>query len=146
MSQVRIESRKQKRRARQRRHNKLHPKFPARSRRVNPVEPEAATPSRRAIPETVRPTTPSQIVTLPIPAPAAKTDAETTGNLTLPIEELEFPVRTYNVLKREGVNTLGELIGNTEKDLLDMRGMGQRSIDQYIKPRLAGMGLSLKVA
>lgn len=63
-----------------------------------------------------------------------------------PIEELELPVRPYNALKREGVNSIGELADKTEADLQDMRGIGQKSIDEQIKPRLAALDppLSLK--
>jgi DNA-directed RNA polymerase subunit alpha len=52
-------------------------------------------------------------------------------------------VRSYNCLKREGINTVGELIGRTEADLLDIRNFGQKSIDE-VKMKLAGMGLGLK--
>jgi DNA-directed RNA polymerase subunit alpha len=49
------------------------------------------------------------------PAPAELTDV-----LTLDIEILDFTVRLYNQLKREGVNTLGRLLGLSELDLLTM--------------------------
>lgn len=70
--------------------------------------------------------------------------AEGTGtDLTLPIEEMDFSVRSYNCLKREQVVTVGQLIERTEEDLLDIRNFGQKSIDE-VKQKLAEMGLSLK--
>src|SRR5919197_1797523 len=70
-------------------------------------------------------------------------DAQLAADLALPIEELDLTVRSYNCLKREGINTVGELIGRTEADLLDIRNFGQKSIDE-VKMKLAGMGLALK--
>ena len=52
-------------------------------------------------------------------------------------------MRSYNCLKREGINSVGELIVRTEADLLDIRNFGQKSIDE-VKMKLAGMGLGLK--
>lgn len=70
--------------------------------------------------------------------------AEGTGtDLSLPIEEMDFSVRSYNCLKREQVVTVGQLIERTEEDLLDIRNFGQKSIDE-VKQKLAEMGLSLK--
>lgn len=69
---------------------------------------------------------------------------EGTGtDLTLPIEEMDFSVRSYNCLKREGVLTVGQLVEKTEEDLLDIRNFGQKSIDE-VKMKLGEMGLSLK--
>ncbi|QSB06119.1 DNA-directed RNA polymerase subunit alpha [Natronoglycomyces albus] len=74
------------------------------------------------------------------PSPA---DQQLAADLALPIEDLEMTVRSYNCLKREGVNSVGELINRTEADLLDIRNFGQKSIDE-VKMKLAGMGLGLK--
>jgi DNA-directed RNA polymerase subunit alpha len=70
-------------------------------------------------------------------------DAQLAADLALPIEELDLTVRSYNCLKREGINTVGELLSRTEADLLDIRNFGQKSIDE-VKMKLAGMGLGLK--
>ena len=66
-------------------------------------------------------------------------------DLEMPIEELGLKVYGYNILKRCGVNNLGELIAKTEADLLSpaFPRLGQKSIDE-IKAKLAGMGLALK--
>jgi DNA-directed RNA polymerase subunit alpha len=61
----------------------------------------------------------------------------------MPIEELDLTVRSYNCLKREGIHTVGELVGRSEADLLDIRNFGQKSIDE-VKVKLNGMGLALK--
>lgn len=71
------------------------------------------------------------------------TDAALAADLALPIEELDLTVRSYNCLKREGVHTVGELVGRSEADLLDIRNFGAKSIDE-VKAKLVGMGLQLK--
>ena len=74
------------------------------------------------------------------PSPA---EADHIAAFSLPIEEMDLTVRSYNCLKREGIHTVGELVGRTEADLLDIRNFGQKSIDE-VKIKLAGLGLSLK--
>jgi DNA-directed RNA polymerase subunit alpha len=70
-------------------------------------------------------------------------EADHIAAFALPIDDLDLTVRSYNCLKREGVHTVGELVGRTESDLLDIRNFGQKSIDE-VKIKLHGMGLSLK--
>ncbi len=72
-------------------------------------------------------------------------DAALAADLALPIEELEFTVRSYNCLKREGIHTVGELVSRSEADLLDIRNFGTKSIDE-VKAKLQSMGLALKDA
>ena len=62
---------------------------------------------------------------------------------SMPIEELDLTVRSYNCLKREGIHTVGELVGRSEADLLDIRNFGSKSIDE-VKVKLHGLGLALK--
>ncbi len=71
------------------------------------------------------------------------TDAALAADLALPIEELDLTVRSYNCLKREGIHSVGELVGRSEADLLDIRNFGAKSIDE-VKAKLHGMGLALK--
>ena len=71
------------------------------------------------------------------------TDAALAADLALPIEDLELTVRSYNCLKREGIHTVGELVGRSEADLLDIRNFGAKSIDE-VKVKLVTMGLALK--
>ena len=70
-------------------------------------------------------------------------DEALAADLALPIEDLEFTVRSYNCLKREGIHTVGELITRSEQDLLDIRNFGSKSIDE-VKAKLSEMGLDLK--
>src|SRR6266511_1533753 len=70
-------------------------------------------------------------------------DEQLAADLALPVEDLQLTVRSYNCLKREGIHTVGELIGRSEQDLLDIRNFGSKSIDE-VKLKLAEMGLSLK--
>src|SRR5205085_7205671 len=71
------------------------------------------------------------------------TDAQLMADLALPIEELDLTVRSYNCLKREGIHTVGELVGRSEADLMDIRNFGAKSIDE-VKGKLHGMNLALK--
>ncbi|SOC55776.1 DNA-directed RNA polymerase subunit alpha [Ornithinimicrobium cerasi] len=70
-------------------------------------------------------------------------DGALASDLALPIEELDLTVRSYNCLKREGIHSVGELVGRSEADLLDIRNFGAKSIDE-VKDKLAEMGLALK--
>jgi DNA-directed RNA polymerase subunit alpha len=74
------------------------------------------------------------------PSPA---DAFVAEQLSTPIEDLQLTVRSYNCLKREGIHSVGELIGRSEADLLDIRNFGAKSIDE-VKGKLVELGLALK--
>jgi DNA-directed RNA polymerase subunit alpha len=63
--------------------------------------------------------------------------------LDTPIEELDLTVRSYNCLKRQGVNTIGALTECSEADLLNIRNFGAKSIEE-VKDKLQTMGLGLK--
>jgi DNA-directed RNA polymerase subunit alpha len=58
------------------------------------------------------------------------------------IEELDFSVRTYNCLKKEHIDTIGELIQLSEKALLEIRNLGTKSLNE-IKDKLAERALKL---
>lgn len=70
-------------------------------------------------------------------------DEQLAADLQLPVEDLNLTVRSYNCLKREGIHTVGELVGRSEQDLLDIRNFGSKSIDE-VKQKLAELALSLK--
>ncbi|MGI8699982.1 MAG: DNA-directed RNA polymerase subunit alpha, partial [Nocardioidaceae bacterium] len=70
-------------------------------------------------------------------------DEQLAADLALPVEDLQLTVRSYNCLKREGIHTVGELVGRSEADLLDIRNFGAKSIDE-VKMKLVGLGLALK--
>ena len=59
------------------------------------------------------------------------------------IEELELGVRSYNCLKRVGVETIGDLISKTEGELSAIPNFGKKSIEE-VKENLAAHGLSLR--
>jgi DNA-directed RNA polymerase subunit alpha len=64
------------------------------------------------------------------------------ATLDRPIEELDFSVRTFNCLKKEGLNTLRMLTQRTPEDLLEIRNFGKRSLDE-VTEKLADLGLEL---
>ncbi len=72
-------------------------------------------------------------------------EAEKTRNRALEyrIEDLDFSVRTYNCLKKEGINTIAELVQRTESDLMSIRNFGKKSLLE-VKQKLAQNGLSLR--
>ena len=72
-------------------------------------------------------------------------ETEHIASYSMPIEDLNFSVRSYNCLKRQEIHTVGELAECTESDLLDIRNFGQKSINE-VKIKLAGLGLTLKDA
>lgn len=57
------------------------------------------------------------------------------------IEDLDFTIRTYNGLKRNKINTIGDLVKCTDKQILSINGMGKRCISE-IDAKLAEYGLS----
>ena len=61
----------------------------------------------------------------------------------LTLEQLDLSVRTFNCLKREEVNTVGDIISMTEEDFMRVRNLGKRSYDEIISV-IEGFGLKLK--
>jgi DNA-directed RNA polymerase subunit alpha len=59
------------------------------------------------------------------------------------IEELELGVRSYNCLKRVGIETIGDLVSKTEAELAAIPNFGKKSIEE-VKETLAGQGLGLR--
>jgi len=62
--------------------------------------------------------------------------------LELPIEELELSVRSFNCLKRAGINTIGDLSARTENDMVKVRNLGKKSLEE-VKQKLGALGLAL---
>ncbi|MDQ3065879.1 MAG: DNA-directed RNA polymerase subunit alpha [Actinomycetota bacterium] len=60
-----------------------------------------------------------------------------------PIEELELGVRSYNCLKRVGIETIGDLVSKSENELAAIPNFGKKSIEE-VKETLATQGLSLR--
>ena len=63
--------------------------------------------------------------------------------LEMSIEELELSVRSFNCLKRASINTVEELTKKTEEEMMKVRNLGKKSLDE-VKHKLEELGLSLK--
>ena len=65
------------------------------------------------------------------------------GMENFPIEELELGVRSYNCLKRVGIETIGDLVSKTESELAAIPNFGKKSIEE-VRETLAAHGLTLR--
>jgi len=63
--------------------------------------------------------------------------------LEMTIEELDLSVRSYNCLKRAGINTVEELIQRNEEDMMKVRNLGKKSLEEVVN-KLRELGLILK--
>ncbi|NLG86353.1 MAG: DNA-directed RNA polymerase subunit alpha [Firmicutes bacterium] len=63
--------------------------------------------------------------------------------LDMTIEELDLSVRSYNCLKRAGINTVQQLVQKTEEDMMKVRNLGRKSLEE-VQNKLASLGLSLR--
>ncbi len=63
--------------------------------------------------------------------------------LEMTIEELDLSVRSFNCLKRAGIDTVEDLIERSEEDMMKVRNLGRKSLEEVIQ-KLASLGLSLK--
>jgi DNA-directed RNA polymerase subunit alpha len=65
--------------------------------------------------------------------------------LEMTIEELDLSVRSYNCLKRAGINSVEELTQKTEEDMMKVRNLGKKSLEE-VQKKLAELGQSLKAS
>ena len=72
-----------------------------------------------------------------------KEDNEKEKVLEMNIDELELSVRSYNCLKRAGINTVEELCNKTSEDMMKVRNLGRKSLEEVLA-KLKELGLSLK--
>lgn len=63
--------------------------------------------------------------------------------LEMTIEELDLSVRSYNCLKRAGINTVQELTHKTEEDMMKVRNLGRKSLEE-VQEKLGELGLGLR--
>ena len=63
--------------------------------------------------------------------------------MELPIEEMDLSVRSYNCLKRAGINTIQDLLKKSRSDMFKVRNLGAKSVEEVIQ-KLEGYGLSLR--
>lgn len=75
--------------------------------------------------------------------PEEKEQDETSKLMEMPIEELDLSVRSYNCLKRATINTIGELTQKTADDMMKVRNLGKKSLEE-VEEKLAAFNLSLK--
>ncbi len=72
-----------------------------------------------------------------------KNDGEKEKALEMSIDELELSVRSFNCLKRANINTVQELINKTPDDMMKVRNLGRKSLEEVLA-KLKELGLSLK--
>lgn len=73
-------------------------------------------------------------------------DVESDGNdkiYDMAIEELDLSVRSYNCLKRAGINTVAELVERDEDEMMKVRNLGRKSLEE-VQQKLAVLGLNLR--
>ena len=79
---------------------------------------------------------------------AKSTEVETKDDekgkvLEMSIDELELSVRSYNCLKRAGINTVEELTNKTSEDMMKVRNLGRKSLEEVLG-KLKELGLELR--
>lgn len=74
----------------------------------------------------------------------SKEEDEQVKVLEMPIEELDLSVRSHNCLKRANINTVEDLVKKSRNDMLKVRNLGLKSIDEVVA-KLESLGLSLRV-
>ena len=65
--------------------------------------------------------------------------------LEMTVEELDLSVRSYNCLKRAGINTVQELAGKSMDDMMKVRNLGKKSLEE-VERKLKELGLALKLS
>ena len=71
-----------------------------------------------------------------------KTSDRPDAKLSMTIDELDLSVRSFNCLKRDNINSVADLINKTAEDMMKVRNMGKKSLDE-VQKKLEMMGLSL---
>jgi DNA-directed RNA polymerase subunit alpha len=73
----------------------------------------------------------------------APVEAVLSTEMSIPIQDLDLSQRSYNSLVRQGINTVAELVALSENQLMNIRNVGQKSVDE-VREKLHSLGLSLK--
>jgi DNA-directed RNA polymerase subunit alpha len=63
--------------------------------------------------------------------------------LEMNIEDLDLSVRSYNCLKRAGINTVEELVQRDEEEMMKVRNLGRKSLEE-VQAKLSALGLTLR--
>ena len=74
-----------------------------------------------------------------------KEDGESEKILEMSIDELELSVRSYNCLKRAGINTVQELINKTPEDMMKVRNLGRKSLEE-VQAKIKELGLEFSTS
>lgn len=72
-----------------------------------------------------------------------KEDGKKEKIMEITIDELDLSVRSFNCLKRAGINTVEELIKRNEEEMMKVRNLGRKSLEE-VQQKLAALGLSLR--
>ncbi len=78
-----------------------------------------------------------------VPIMVEKEEEEKDKILDMTIEELDLSVRSYNCLKRAGINTVYELTQKTEDDMMKVRNLGKKSLEE-VEQKMEALGLNLR--
>ena len=79
-----------------------------------------------------------------MPAPhSEREDDKKEKVLEMTIEELDLSVRAYNCLKRAGINTVAELVQRNQEDMMKVRNLGKKSLEE-VEQKLEALGLGLR--
>ena len=65
--------------------------------------------------------------------------------LEMNIEDLDLSVRSYNCLKRAGINTVEELVQRDEEEMMKVRNLGRKSLEE-VQQKLSALGLTLRTS
>ena len=63
--------------------------------------------------------------------------------LEMTIEDLDLSVRSFNCLKRAGINTVEDLINKSEEDMMKVRNLGRKSLEEVVQ-KLESLGFGLQ--
>ena len=63
--------------------------------------------------------------------------------MEMTIEDLDLSVRAYNCLKRAGINTVAELVQRNQEDMMKVRNLGKKSLEE-VEQKLQALGLGLR--
>ena len=75
---------------------------------------------------------------------AGETEADNNSKIyDMAIEELDLSVRSYNCLKRAGINIVAELVERDEEEMMKVRNLGRKSLEE-VQQKLAALGLTLR--
>ena len=80
---------------------------------------------------------------LPVSATTQAQDDENSKILEMTIEDLDLSVRSFNCLKRASINVVGDLVVKTEDEMMKVRNLGRKSLDE-VRKKLEDLGLSFK--